>query len=84
MFQGTADADKSTMIQQIQDFLNNCNGEQVRLLPDLCKPMFVLAARIKQKIITCDCQQYEFGCRHYLRAAISFSGIANIWKLSIE
>ncbi|KOB66300.1 COP9 complex subunit 3-like protein [Operophtera brumata] len=25
---GTGDADRSTMFQQIQDFLNNCNGEQ--------------------------------------------------------
>lgn len=25
------------MFQQIHDFINNCNGEQVRFSPDLCK-----------------------------------------------
>ncbi|XP_013185554.1 COP9 signalosome complex subunit 3 [Amyelois transitella] len=33
--QGASDVDKTTMIQQIQDFINNCNGEQVRFAPDL-------------------------------------------------
>ncbi|XP_011562449.2 COP9 signalosome complex subunit 3 [Plutella xylostella] len=33
--QGASDVDKSTMFQQISDFINNCNGEQVRFAPDL-------------------------------------------------
>lgn len=37
MFQGNADVDRTTMFQQIHDFINNCNGEQVRFAPDLCK-----------------------------------------------
>lgn len=31
------DVDRSTMYQQIHDFITNCNGEQVRFGPDLCK-----------------------------------------------
>ncbi|KAL4719498.1 hypothetical protein ACJJTC_003356, partial [Scirpophaga incertulas] len=34
--QGSNDVDKSTLFQQIHDFINNCNGEQVRFSPDLC------------------------------------------------
>ncbi|CAG9791965.1 unnamed protein product [Diatraea saccharalis] len=30
-----SDNDKSNMFQQIHDFINNCNGEQVRFAPDL-------------------------------------------------
>ncbi|KAI8440207.1 hypothetical protein MSG28_001590 [Choristoneura fumiferana] len=32
---GTNDVDRTTMFQQIHDFINNCNGEQVRFAPDL-------------------------------------------------
>ncbi|XP_047522997.1 COP9 signalosome complex subunit 3 [Pieris napi] len=33
--QGSNDVDRSTMYQQICDFINNCNGEQVRFCPEL-------------------------------------------------
>ncbi|XP_026326445.1 COP9 signalosome complex subunit 3 [Hyposmocoma kahamanoa] len=32
---GNNDVDRTTMYQQIHDFINNCNGEQVRFSPDL-------------------------------------------------
>lgn len=35
--QGASDVDKATMYQQIHDFITNCNGEQVRFTPELCK-----------------------------------------------
>lgn len=31
------EADKTNMCQKINEFVTNCNGEQVRLVPDLCK-----------------------------------------------
>lgn len=52
--QGVADADKSTMYQQIHDFITNCNGEQVRFSPELyaelCHLLTNYLVEIKQPI----------------------------------
>ncbi|CAB3224909.1 unnamed protein product [Arctia plantaginis] len=52
--QGATDVDKSTMYQQIHDFITNCNGEQVRFSPELytelCHQLTNYLIEIKQPI----------------------------------
>ncbi|XP_041973548.1 COP9 signalosome complex subunit 3 [Aricia agestis] len=48
------DVDKSSMVQQIQEFISNCNGEQVRFAPDLyaelCHRLTEYLVEVKQPI----------------------------------
>lgn len=52
--QGNPDVDRTTTFQQIQDFINNCNGEQVRFCPelyaDLCHLLTDHLVELKQPI----------------------------------